>query len=83
MVSSGNSHYVGWIGTFSGMGFHTQKRSGSQRAAKMEIPVQVISTALKPLTYSMRVTGDIMPLMQVDLFPKVSGYLERIDVTHR
>jgi multidrug resistance efflux pump len=27
-----------------------------------------------------KVTGDIMPLMQVDLFPKVSGYLERIDV---
>jgi multidrug resistance efflux pump len=26
------------------------------------------------------VTGDILPLMQVDLFPKVSGYLERIDV---
>ena len=46
----------------------------------MEVPVQVISAARKPLTYSMRVTGDIMPLMQVDLFPKVSGYLERIDV---
>jgi multidrug efflux pump subunit AcrA (membrane-fusion protein) len=28
----------------------------------------------------MRVTGDILPLMQVDLFPKVSGYLERIHV---
>jgi membrane fusion protein (multidrug efflux system) len=67
------------LALFRGWGF-TQKRSGSQRAAKMEIPVQVISTALKPLTYSMRVTGDIMPLMQVDLFPKVSGYLERIDV---
>jgi len=64
---------------YRGWGF-TQKRSGSQRAAKTEVPVQVISTALKPLTYSMRVTGDIMPLMQVDLFPKVSGYLERIDV---
>jgi multidrug resistance efflux pump len=28
----------------------------------------------------MKVTGDIMPLLQVDLFPKVSGYLERMNV---
>jgi multidrug resistance efflux pump len=34
----------------------------------------------KPLVYSLRATGDISPMMQVDLFPKVSGYLERIDV---
>ena len=58
----------------------TQKRSGTQRAARMEVPVQVISVVAKPLTYSIKVTGDIMPLMQVDLIPKVSGYLERIDV---
>jgi len=64
---------------YRGWGF-TQKRSGPQRSAKTEVPVQVTSAALKPLTYSMRVTGDIMPLMQVDLFPKVSGYLERMDV---
>ncbi|HSB04715.1 MAG TPA: efflux RND transporter periplasmic adaptor subunit [Thermodesulfobacteriota bacterium] len=64
---------------YRGWGF-TQKRSGTQRAARTEVPVQVVSTAFRPLTYSMRVTGDIMPLMQVDLFPKVSGYLERIDV---
>jgi len=67
------------LALYRGWGF-TQKRSGSQRAARMEVPVQVISAARKPLTYSMRVTGDILPLMQVDLFPKVSGYLERIDV---
>jgi RND family efflux transporter MFP subunit len=46
----------------------------------MEVPVQIIPVVSKPLTYSIKVTGDIMPLMQVDLFPKVSGYLERIDV---
>jgi multidrug efflux pump subunit AcrA (membrane-fusion protein) len=58
----------------------TQKRSGTQRAARMEVPVQITPVVRKPLTYSIKVTGDILPLMQVDLFPKVSGYLERIDV---
>jgi HlyD family secretion protein len=58
----------------------TQKRSGTQRAARMEVPVQVTPVVSKPLTYSIKVTGDILPLMQVDLFPKVSGYLERINV---
>ena len=64
---------------YRGWGF-TQKRSGTQRAARTEVPVQVTPVVSKPLTYSIKVTGDIMPLMQVDLFPKVSGYLERIDV---
>jgi multidrug efflux pump subunit AcrA (membrane-fusion protein) len=58
----------------------TQKRSETQRAARMEVPVQVTPVIVKPLTYSIKVTGDILPLMQVDLIPKVSGYLERIDV---
>lgn len=58
----------------------TQKKAAPQRAARMEIPVEVTPVVIKPLTYSVKVTGDIMPLMQVDLFPKVSGYLERIDV---
>lgn len=64
---------------YRGWGF-TQKRSGSQRATRLETPVQITSVVSKPLTYSIKVTGDILPLMQVDLYPKVSGYLERIDV---
>lgn len=58
----------------------TQKRTGTQRAARMEVPVQITPVVSRPLTYSIKVTGDILPLMQVDLFPKVSGYLERINV---
>jgi len=58
----------------------TQKRSGTQRAARMEVPVQITPVINRSLTYSIKVTGDILPLMQVDLVPKVSGYLERIDV---
>jgi multidrug efflux pump subunit AcrA (membrane-fusion protein) len=64
---------------YRGWGF-TQKQAGTQRVARMEVPVQVTSVVSKPLTYSIKVTGDILALMQVDLFPKVSGYLERIDV---
>ena len=72
VVLAGLALYRGW-----GI---TQKRSGAQRAARMEVPVQVIPVVRRPLTYSIKITGDILPLMQVDLFPKVSGYLERIDV---
>ncbi len=57
----------------------TQKRSKTQRAARLETPVQVTPVASKGLTYSIKITGDIAPLSQVDLFPKVTGYLERID----
>ncbi len=72
IILAGLAIYRGW-------GF-TQKRSGTQRAARMEVPVQVTPVVSKPLTYSIKVTGDILPLMQVDLFPKVSGYLERMYV---
>jgi len=71
--------FVAALALYRVWGF-TQKRSGTQRAARMEVPVQVIPVVGKPLTYSIKVTGDILPLMQVDLIPKVSGYLERIDV---
>jgi len=71
--------FVAALALYRVWGF-TQKRSGTQRAARMEVPVQVIPVVGKPLTYSIKVTGDILPLMQVDLIPKVSGYLERMDV---
>jgi HlyD family secretion protein len=72
VVLAGLALYRGW-------GF-TQKRSGPQRAARMEVPVQITPVVNKHVTYSIKVTGDILPLMQVDLIPKVSGYLERIYV---
>jgi HlyD family secretion protein len=64
---------------YRGWGF-SQKRTGTQRASRMEVPVQVTPVVSKSLAYSVKITGNILPLMQVDLFPKVSGYLERIDV---
>jgi len=72
MVVAGLILYRGWAST--------QKRSAAQRAGRGEIPVQVSPAVLKPLTYSLTTTGDIAPLQQVDLYPKVSGYLERINV---
>lgn len=70
--------FVAALALYRVWGF-TQKRSGTQRAARMEVPVQATAVVGKPLTYSIKITGDILPLMQVDLIPKVSGYLERID----
>jgi HlyD family secretion protein len=58
----------------------TEKRSASQRLARGDIPVQIAPVVHQKLTYSLVATGDISPLMQVDLFPKVSGYIEKISV---
>ncbi|MEW6377776.1 MAG: efflux RND transporter periplasmic adaptor subunit [Thermodesulfobacteriota bacterium] len=57
-----------------------QKKSAQKRTPLGEIPVQLSPVVRKHLTYFLTATGDITPLMQVDLFPKVSGYLERIHV---
>jgi len=64
--------YRGWAST--------QKRSASERLGRGEIPVQISPVVHQKLTYSLVANGDIAPLMQVDLFPKVSGYLEKISV---
>lgn len=58
----------------------TQKKAVPQRTKRGDIPVQVSPVLSKPLIYSVSMTGDIIPLMQVDLSPRVSGYLERIHV---
>lgn len=58
----------------------TQKKSQANRVKRGEIPVQTSPVIKKSFSYSIVLTGDISPLMQVDLFPKVSGYLKRIDV---
>ena len=64
--------YRGWAAT--------QRRTAALRTGRGEIPVQISPAVRRDLTYSLITTGDISPLMQVDLFPKVSGYLERISV---
>ena len=69
---------IGALALYRGWGA-TQKKSG-KRSFQTEIAVQISPVIRKHLTYSLNATGDITPMMQVDLFPKVSGYLERIDV---
>lgn len=64
--------YRGWAAT--------QRQATALRTGRGEIPVQISPVVRRDLAYSMSATGDIAPLMQVDLFPKVSGYLERINV---
>lgn len=58
----------------------TEKKSSLERKKRVEVPVQVATVSKKHLTHSISMTGDILPLMQVDIFPKVSGYIERIYV---
>lgn len=58
----------------------TQKKTLIQRPKHSEIPVQISPVVLKPIKYSISMSGDILPLMQVDLFPKISGYIESINV---
>jgi multidrug efflux pump subunit AcrA (membrane-fusion protein) len=58
----------------------SQKKNAAQRVGRGEVPVQLSPAARKNLTYSFYSTGDIAPLMEIGLYPKVSGYLERIDV---
>jgi len=69
---------VGALVLYRGWGA-TQKKSG-KRSFQTEVAVQISPVVRKTMTYSLLATGDIIPLMQVDLFPKVSGYLERISV---
>jgi len=57
----------------------SQKKNAAQRVGRGEVSVQLSPAIRKNLTYSFYSTGDIAPLMEVALFPKVSGYLERID----
>ena len=69
---------IGALALYRGWGA-TQKKSG-KRNLQTEIPVEISSVVRKNLTYSLFATGDITPMMQVDLFPRVSGYLDRIHV---
>ena len=57
----------------------SQKKNAAQRVGRGEVSVLLSPVIRKNLTYSFYTTGDIAPLMEVALFPKVSGYLERID----
>ncbi|MBS3907738.1 MAG: efflux RND transporter periplasmic adaptor subunit [Syntrophaceae bacterium] len=70
ILFAGFALYRGWA--------LTQKKASVQRTKRGDIPVQVSTVVSKPLIYSISMTGDITPQMQVDLFPRVSGYLERI-----
>jgi HlyD family secretion protein len=69
---------IGALALYRGWGA-TQKKTG-KRSFQTEIAVQISPVVRKTLNYSLLATGDIIPMMQVDLFPKVSGYLERISV---
>lgn len=77
--------FLGLILILIGLAFYrgwalSQKKTSAPRTKRGDIPVQVAPVISKPITYAISMTGDIAPQMQVDLFPRVSGYLEQIYV---
>jgi HlyD family secretion protein len=72
VVVGGLVLYRGWASN--------QRRAGGSRTPRGEIPVEVSAAGRGDITYVFNATGDVAALMQVDLFPKVSGYLEKISV---
>lgn len=72
LLFAGFALYRGWA--------LTQKKALVQRTKRGDVPVQVSPVLSKPLTYSISMSGDMAPQMQVDIFPRVSGYLEQIHV---
>jgi hypothetical protein len=56
----------------------TERRFARNRILQTEIPVQISPVIRKHLTDTLEATGDITPMMQIDPFPKVSGYPEEM-----
>lgn len=65
---------IGYRELSSGIGKKPQRRSAVSR----EIPVQLASVKRGDIAYVLRTSGDVLPLMQVDVVSRLSGYVERI-----
>jgi multidrug efflux pump subunit AcrA (membrane-fusion protein) len=74
-----------FLGLGALVGYRLLSAAGSKgreprRARTLVFPVKVERVSRGDLEYKLTATGDILPLMQVDLYPRVSGYLESIPV---
>lgn len=66
---------IGYRELSSGLGKRTRGRSGVGR----EIPVQLAAVTRGPVAYVLDTSGDVLPVMQVDVISRIAGYVERID----
>jgi len=65
---------VGYRELTSGLGKKAERRSGVSR----EVAVKLAPVKKGPIAYILSTSGDVLPLRQVDVVPRVSGYLERV-----
>ncbi|MBI2089672.1 MAG: efflux RND transporter periplasmic adaptor subunit [Deltaproteobacteria bacterium] len=65
---------IGYRELSSGIRKKPQARTGVTR----EIPVKLAPVTRGPIAYVLSTSGDVLPLMQVDVVSRVSGYVERI-----
>lgn len=65
---------IGYRELSQGLGKKPDRRSAVSR----EIPVKLTTVKKGPIAYILNTSGDVLPLMQVDVVSRVSGYVERI-----
>ncbi|MGH7770745.1 MAG: efflux RND transporter periplasmic adaptor subunit [Candidatus Binatia bacterium] len=65
---------IGYRELSSGIGKKPERRSGVAR----EIPVRLAPVKKGPIAYVLSTSGDVLPLSQVDVISRVSGYVERV-----
>lgn len=74
---------IGGISTYRLFGSQKQKtlagKSGKVKVAQTETPVKVTPVKIGEIDYTIQVNGDILPMMQVDIKPKISGYVENLN----
>lgn len=66
---------IGYRELSSGSGKGSQRRSAVSR----DVSVQVAAVAKGPIAYVLNTSGDVLPVMQVDVVSRISGYVERIE----
>ncbi len=65
---------IGYRELSSGIGKKPERRGGVSR----DIPVRLAPVKKGPIAYVLNTSGDVLPLSQVDVISRVSGYVERI-----
>ena len=65
---------VGYRELSQGLGKKTESRSQVGR----EIPVKLAAVKKGPISYVLNTSGDVAPLMQVEVVSRIAGYVERI-----
>jgi RND family efflux transporter MFP subunit len=65
---------IGYRELSQGVGRRVERGSGIAR----EVPVKLAAVQKGPIAYILNTSGDVLPLMQVDVVSRISGYVERI-----